>query len=157
MSGGCKGSQEPEVRRENQKRKTKTLNHRGHRGAQRKNLFCHRFSLIGTDLRAKSETRESRSQKGRSALAKTAPGRGDLRLVTTRCFIGWGIRQSEFNSRLRADVVVVRMFYFAHLRYEIGGVHQRLRRATSGYDDVTQRRSPLENGERLFDRNPASG
>jgi hypothetical protein len=34
--------------------KTKLLNHRGHRGAQRKNLFSHRFSLVDrllTDLR----------------------------------------------------------------------------------------------------------
>jgi hypothetical protein len=55
-------SQESGVRRKSQKRKTKNLNHRGHRGAQRKNLFGHRFSLIGTDLRAKPKARSQKPE-----------------------------------------------------------------------------------------------
>jgi hypothetical protein len=34
---------------------TKTLNHRGRREAQRKNLFCRRFALLNADFKNKTK------------------------------------------------------------------------------------------------------
>jgi hypothetical protein len=44
-----------EARSQKSYRETQNLNHRGHREAQRKTLFCHRFALMNADFKSKTK------------------------------------------------------------------------------------------------------